>query len=140
MNHPSYSYLGLEKDSDGRPVSSSPSQTNGSLGVAWSSASSGYISTGCESEASCGDHVGIQGAVDFRNFENDNDEDDVDSDWGEEDWPLDRPLPLPEWGCERPELKFHSIDDYHKFLSLASKLLQENIQSFTYDTISNFIM
>ncbi|KAK4292080.1 hypothetical protein Pmani_035128 [Petrolisthes manimaculis] len=65
--------------------------------------------------------------------------DDSDSDWGEEEWPVGRPLPLPEWGCERPEVRFVSLAHYHKFISSATEHLKADLASQPYDAVSNFI-
>ena len=64
---------------------------------------------------------------------------DFDSDWEEEDWPSDRALPLPEWGTERPELTFENQRLFQRFLIKVKSVLTENISTFAYDTLSNFI-
>lgn len=65
---------------------------------------------------------------------------DSDSDWEEEEWPLTRPLPLPEWGCERPKLKFDTLKGFQEFLAEVQTHVEDNISNFNYDTFSNFIM
>lgn len=68
------------------------------------------------------------------------DDNDDDSDWGEDEWPLDRALPLPEWGCERPELNFENLDNYERFLGKVSLHLRHVLSAHSYDTVSNFIL
>lgn len=72
------------------------------------------------------------------------DEDDSDcssdsSEWDEEEWPTEQPLPVPLYGCQRPELCFSSIPDYEEFLELVSQHLQECLALLPYDTISSFV-
>lgn len=70
----------------------------------------------------------------------DDDESDDDSAWGEDEWPLERPLPLPEWGCGRPSLVFPSVQDYRRFLSRVTTRLRRALALQPYDSISNFVM
>lgn len=70
----------------------------------------------------------------------DSDSEDDDSDWGEDEWPLERPLPLPEWGCERPDLKFSSLKHYHGFIAKATRALHLALDTHSYDSLSNFLM
>ena len=73
--------------------------------------------------------------------ENDDESDsDDDSAWGEDEWPLERPLPLPEWGCGRPSLVFSTIQDYRRFLSRVSTRLRRALALQPYDSVSNFVM
>lgn len=58
---------------------------------------------------------------------------------GKDNWPLGRPLPLPQWSGERPELRFASLADYDKFIWSATEHLQDTLTSQPYDSISNFI-
>lgn len=69
----------------------------------------------------------------------DDDDDDDDSAWGEDEWPVGHPLPLPEWGCERPEVRFDSLAQYHKFITSATEHLKASLTSQPYDSIFNFI-
>lgn len=71
--------------------------------------------------------------------EDGDDVDDDDSDWGEDEWPVGHPLPLPEWGCERPEVRFVSLAHYHNFIRSATEHLKANLTSQPYDALSNFI-
>lgn len=68
------------------------------------------------------------------------DDSDDDSDWGEDEWPLDHPIPLPKWGCDRPELKFDDEGQYQEFLNKATSYLQQCLASLPYDTLSNFLV
>lgn len=68
------------------------------------------------------------------------DDSDDDSDWGEDEWPLDHPIPLPKWGCDRPELKFDDEGQYQEFLNKATSYLQQCLASLPYDTLSNFFV
>lgn len=71
--------------------------------------------------------------------ESDDDDSDDDSAWGEDEWPLERPLPLPEWGCGRPSLAFPSVQDYRRFLSRVSTRLRRALALQPYDSVSNFV-
>ena len=77
------------------------------------------------------------------NFDEDDGDDDDDSDddsaWGEDEWPLERPLPLPEWGCGRPSLVFKSVLDYRRFLSRVTTRLRLALAIQPYDSVSNFV-
>ncbi|XP_045128056.1 uncharacterized protein LOC123514300 [Portunus trituberculatus] len=64
---------------------------------------------------------------------------DDDSDWREDEWPQDRPLPLPEWGRERASLAFASLRDYMSFLSRVASHQRQTISIHPYDSVSNFI-
>lgn len=64
---------------------------------------------------------------------------DDDSEWDEEEWPSGHALPLPLWGCERPELCFYSLEDYQKFLECIKEHLGDCISKLPYDTISTFV-
>ncbi|KAK8385269.1 hypothetical protein O3P69_012237 [Scylla paramamosain] len=70
----------------------------------------------------------------------DDDESDDDSAWGEDEWPLERPLPLPEWGCGRPSLVFSTMQDYRRFLTRVSTRLHRALALQPYDSVSNFVM
>lgn len=48
-------------------------------------------------------------------------------------------MPLPEWGCERPEYHFSSEEHYQRFYNLVSHHLEQNITEHCYDTLSNFL-
>lgn len=103
----------------------------------WSSSSSGYQSGIGTSEISHGDQVAFDVSL---TSEETSDEDDDDSDWGEDEWPMDRALPLPEWGCERPELNFGSLPQYQRFLGHVQEHLHQALMTQCYDTMSNFIV
>jgi len=62
-----------------------------------------------------------------------------DSAWDEDEWPSRLPLPLPLWGCERPELKFSSISKYLEFVEIVTRHLKDNIVAHPYDTVSAFV-
>lgn len=100
----------------------------------WSALSSGYHSSVGSSEASLGTLESSQ-VVDARSSGEDD-----DSDWGEDEWPVERALPLPKWGCERPELNLLTLDQYEDFLIHVTQHLQYILSSHCYDTVSNFIM
>ncbi|XP_068219618.1 uncharacterized protein, partial [Palaemon carinicauda] len=104
-------------------------------GKEWCSSSSGYHSGIGTSEVSHGDHP----AFDTSLTSGETSDDDDDSDWGEDEWPIDRALPLPEWGCERPELNFGSLQSYCQFLGHVRGHLERALSTQCYDTISNFI-
>lgn len=98
----------------------------------WSSSSSGYFSGVGTSEVSIKERAALNASL------CDDDSDD-DSCWGEDEWPLARPLPLPEWGCERPEVNFSCLQEYQRFLARVTYHLHRALSSLPYDTISNFI-
>lgn len=81
------------------------------------------------SDAPAGPHLDVS----------DSEDDDDDSDWGEDEWPLERPLPLPEWGCERPDLKFSSLQHYYGFVARATRVLHVALDNHCYDSFSNFL-
>lgn len=62
-----------------------------------------------------------------------------ESDWDENEWPSSNPLPLPLWGCERPELVFETVAEYEKFQVILTEYLQECIATLPYDTLSTFM-
>lgn len=72
--------------------------------------------------------------------DDDSDDSDDDSAWGEDEWPLERPLPLPEWGCGRPSLVFPTMQDYRRFISRVSTRLRRALALQPYDSVSNFVM
>lgn len=97
------------------------------------SASSGYHSGVSTSEISLGERAALNASLAA-----DEDSDD-DSVWNEDEWPVDRPLPLPEWGCGRPEVTFNCQQQYKIFLVRVGYHLRRALASLPYDTISNFI-
>lgn len=103
----------------------------------WSSLSSGYHSGAGSSEASVGEPTALEASLVIDETTLDGDD---DSDWGEDEWPVERALPLPKWGCERPELNLVSLDQYEGFLTHVTQHLQYILASHCYDTVSNFIM
>lgn len=109
--------------------------SGGAPGKEWSSSSSGYHSGIGTSEVSHGDHPAFDNSL---TSDETTDEDD-DSAWGEDEWPIDRALPLPEWGCERPELNFESLHLYYQFLGHVGSHLERALATQCYDTMSNFI-
>lgn len=113
---------------DGKPL--------GATSKGWSSSSSGYHSGFGTSEVSHGEHAAFDASL--TSLEASDDEDD-ESDWGEDEWPVDRALPLPEWGCERPELNFGSLVLYQRFLCHVKGHLEYALATQCYDTFSNFI-
>ncbi|KAK3874757.1 hypothetical protein Pcinc_020321 [Petrolisthes cinctipes] len=60
-------------------------------------------------------------------------------DWCEGEWPTDRALPLPRWGCARPDLTFSSLQDFTTFLNCLTPHLHDTLTKHCYDTLSNFI-
>lgn len=103
----------------------------------WSSLSSGYHSGAGSSEASVGEPTALEASLVIDETTGGGDD---DSDWGEDEWPVERALPLPKWGCERPELNLVSLDQYEGFLTHVTQHLQYILASHCYDTVSNFIM
>lgn len=101
----------------------------------WSSSSSGYHSGLGTSEVSFKERDALNASL---AADESSDEDD-DSDWGEDEWPVERPLPLPEWGCERPELTFASLQHYQRFQVRVTHHLHQALAAHCYDTFSNFI-
>lgn len=91
------------------------------------SAESGFVSLNLPgvSEEGCLDQ-------DSHNFS------DYDSDWDEDEWPSNHPLPIPIYGCERPELVFENVARYEDFHLNVREILQEAIQSVPYDSVSTF--
>jgi len=63
---------------------------------------------------------------------------DEESEWGEDEWPSDHPLPLPLYGCERPELSFSTLEEYEALRVLVTDTLEEATRALPYDSVSNF--
>ncbi|KAK7076792.1 hypothetical protein SK128_000332 [Halocaridina rubra] len=102
----------------------------------WCSSSSGYHSGIGTSEVSHGELVAYDVSLTCEEISDEND----DSDWDEEEWPVDRPLPLPEWGCERPELNFGNLSQYESFIIHIQEHLHKALATQCYDTVSNFVV
>ncbi|KAG7170108.1 hypothetical protein Hamer_G012343 [Homarus americanus] len=99
----------------------------------WSCSSSGYHSGVGTSEVSVKERAALNASLttDYAS--------DDDSDWGEDEWPVERPLPLPEWGCGRPEVNFSTLHHYQRFLARLTHHLHHALADLPYDTLSNFI-
>ncbi|XP_071521419.1 uncharacterized protein [Panulirus ornatus] len=105
-------------------------------GREWWSLSSGYHSSVATSEVS----VGEPGVLDASLTSTDTSDDEDDSAWGEDEWPANRALPLPKWGCQRPELHLATLEEHQTFLGRVRQHLRHILASHSYDTVSNFVM
>ena len=104
---------------------------------AWSdAASSGYLS----GSVAFKNKLSVQDSFDQTEEDGSSSSSDDDSDWDEDEWPAQMPLPVPLFGCERPELQFDSTDDYLQFANLVQNHVEENVSSLPYDTLSSFVL
>lgn len=53
---------------------------------------------------------------------------------------MERPLPLPEWGCGRPALQFQTALAFEEFLGGVEDRLRLALADQPYDSVSNFLM
>lgn len=124
------------------------SLVDGSTGVPCSSAAASVDTHGCHDDASSSGYLsyiggGLQGQQSYADShvldDNDSCSTSDESEWDEDEWPSTHPLPLPLWGCERPELVFATVVEYMHFLAPVTQHLQDCISSLPYDTLSTFV-
>ncbi|XP_037773102.1 uncharacterized protein LOC119568656 [Penaeus monodon] len=75
--------------------------------------SSGRGTSVVSSDAPTGPHLEVSARED----------DDDDSDWGEDEWPLEPPLPLPEWGASAPTSSSPASNTNYGFVARVTRVL-----------------
>jgi len=86
-------------------------------------------------DASCS---GFASLSPYRGADSLTDSSDTESEWGEDEWPLEHPLPLPLYGCARPGLSFPTVRHYEVFTDLLADILRDALKALPYDSVSSF--